>query len=97
MWRYRCAMANFIHTREYLGGGDEVVVKVSHKCYVRVMDDANFQKYQNGFKYAFTGGYYTTSPIRLTVPGAGFWNIAVDLGGKTATGIQYAISFRKKG
>jgi len=74
-----------------------VVVKVRTSANVRVMDDANFQKNtQNGFKYEFKGGYYTTSPIRVAVPGPGFWNIAVDLGGKTATGIQYAISFRKK-
>jgi hypothetical protein len=90
-------MANFIHTREYLGGGDTVVVKCSHKCHVRVMDDANFQKYQNGFKYDFVGGYYTTSPIRIPVPQPGFWNVALDLGGKQAAGIQYAISFRKAG
>src|SRR3954465_13643210 len=97
MWRYRWFIPDFIYPREYLGGGDEVFVKVSHKCYVRLMDDANFQKYQNGFKYEFTGGYYTPSPIRIKAPGPGFWNVALDLGGKSAAGIQYAFSFRKKG
>jgi Domain of unknown function (DUF1883) len=88
---------DFIHTREYLGGGDTIVVKVSHKCHVRVMDDANFQNYRNGFsKYTFVGGYYTTSPIRIVVPQAGNWNIAIDLGGKIAKDIKYGISFLKK-
>ena len=87
---------DFIHTREYLSGGDTIVVKCSHKCHVRVMNDDNFQKYRNGFKYDFVGGYYTTSPIRIVVPDVGFWNIALDLGGKTAKDIKYGFSFLKK-
>ena len=87
---------DFIHTREYLNGGDTVVIKVSHKCHVRLMDDGNFQKYKNGLKHEFVGGPYTKSPIHIKVPHLGHWNITVDLGGKIASNIQYSISYMKR-
>lgn len=88
---------DFIHTREYLEAGDQVVVRCSHKCQVRVMDDANFQKYKNGLKHEFAGGpLTTTAPLKVPVPHLGFWNITLDLGGKTAQGVKYAVSFLKK-
>ena len=88
---------NFIHSREYLSGGDTVVVKVSHKCNVKLMTDREFDKYKNGFKHEFVGGFYTKSPIELTVPHVGNWNVAIDLGpGKTAQGMKYNVSFLKR-
>jgi len=90
------AAMEFIHTREYLSAGDTVVVKLSHKCYVRLLDDDNFQKYRNGFTYqASGGGYYEKSPVNIKVPAAGFWVIAIDMGGKTAQGIKYSVTFLK--
>ncbi len=73
-----------------------MVVKVSHQCHVRLMDDSNFQKYRNGLKHEFVGGLYKTSPIRLTVPHLGNWNVTIDLGGKVASGIKYSIGYEKK-
>ena len=87
---------DFIHTREYLNGGDTIVIKVTHKCTVRVMDDGNFQKYRNGLKHEFVGGDYTKSPIHIKVPHLGNWNITLDLGGKIASGIKYSISYMKR-
>jgi hypothetical protein len=88
---------NFIHSREYLSGGDTVVVKITHQCNVRLMNDANFQKYQNGLKYESVGGFFTTAPIKLQVPHLGYWNVAIDLGpGKSAAGVKYNISFLKQ-
>jgi hypothetical protein len=87
---------DFIHTREYLSGGDTVVIKVSHQCHVRLMDDGNFQKYRNGLKHEFVGGHYTKSPINIKVPHLGHWNITLDLGGKVASGIKYSISYLKQ-
>ena len=91
-------MSNFIHSREYLSGGDTVVVKITHQCHVRLMDDGNFQKYQNGLKHEFVGGFYKQSPIKIQVPHLGFWNVTIDLGsGKSAAGVKYNISFLKQG
>jgi hypothetical protein len=90
------ARMDFIHTREWLSGGDTVVVKITHQCNVRLMDDANFQKYKNGLKYESVGGFYKTAPIKVQVPHLGHWNITIDLGpGKTASGIKYHVSFLK--
>jgi hypothetical protein len=89
---------NFIHSREFLSGGDTVVVKVSHQCNVRLMTDREFDKYKNGFKYESFGGFYTKSPVELTVPHLGNWNVAIDLGpGKTAKDMKYSVSFLKRG
>lgn len=90
------ANTNFIHSRELLDGGDVVEVKITHQCYVRLMDDGNFQKYKNGFKYDSIGGHFTKAPIRITVPHYGYWNVTVDLGGKSAAGIKYSIGFLRK-
>ncbi len=88
---------NYIHTREYLSGGDTVVVKITHQCYVRLMDDGNFQKYRNGLKFESVGGLFKQSPIQIKVPHLGFWNVAIDLGpGKSASGIKYNVSFLKQ-
>jgi len=85
---------DFIHSRELLSGGDTVEVQITHQCFVRLMDDGNFQKYRNGFKYESVGGFFTTAPIRIKVPHYGYWNVTVDLGpGKKAAGIKYSISF----
>ncbi len=89
-------MSNFIHSRELLNGGDIVEVKITHQCYVRLMDDGNFQKYKNGLKYESVGGHYTQSPIRVKVPHYGYWNVTVDLGGKAAQGVKYSVNFLKQ-
>lgn len=90
------AATDFIHTRELLSSGDTVVVQITHQCNVRLMDDTNFQKYQNGFKYDSVGGFFKTAPIKIKVPHYGYWNIAIDLNGKKATGIKYSISYLKQ-
>lgn len=73
----------FIHTD--LGsrkGGEIVEIKLSgNAANVRLMDSLNFQNYKNGRKHRYYGGHATRSPVRLKIPRAGHWHVAVDTGG----------------
>jgi len=73
----------FIHTD--LGsrkGGEIVEINLSGSAAnVRLMDSANFQSYKNGRRHRYYGGHMTRSPVRLKIPRAGHWHIAVDTGG----------------
>jgi len=48
---------------------------------VRLMDSVNFSAYRAGGRHRYVGGYMTQSPVRLQVPEAGHWQVAIDLGG----------------
>ncbi|NEX19897.1 DUF1883 domain-containing protein [Thiorhodococcus mannitoliphagus] len=73
----------FIHTD--LGnrkGGEIVQVTLSgNSANVRLMDSSNFQSYKSGRKHTYYGGHATKSPVRLKIPRAGHWHVAVDTGG----------------
>jgi Domain of unknown function (DUF1883) len=88
-------MSNFIHAREYLHGGDVVIVNCSHQCNVRVMDDPNFSSFRNNGQHHYHGGFYKRLPARIVVPHDGEWNTTIDLGGGSA-GIRYSINYLKK-
>lgn len=63
---------------------DGTVIEVSlsgNAANVRLMDTINFQNYRNGRRHSFYGGHYTSSPVKLAVPSAGNWHLAIDLGG----------------
>lgn len=61
--------------------GELVEVTLSRAANVRLMDSSNFQNYRNGRQHRFHGGQATRSPMRLQIPHAGHWYVAVDLGG----------------
>jgi hypothetical protein len=64
-----------------LNGGEVVEVTLSSQANVRLMDGSNFSNYSRRGQYRFFGGLAKTSPIRLQVPNAGHWHVAIDLGG----------------
>lgn len=84
----------FIHAREHLSNGDVVVVQSSHQCNVRVMEDANFERFQNGSSHEYLGGFYKRFPARIRVPSTGYWNVTLDLAGGTAN-VKYSIRYLK--
>ena len=45
------------------------------------MDSSNFQSYKNGRQHKYYGGHAKRSPVRLKIPRAGHWHVAVDTGG----------------
>jgi hypothetical protein len=45
------------------------------------MDSSNFSSYKSGRAYRAIGGLAKVSPIRLQIPDAGYWYVAVDMQG----------------
>jgi hypothetical protein len=65
-----------------LSGGEIVVVSLEGTAAnVRLMDSINFSAYRSGGQHQYFGGHATRSPVRLQVPSAGHWHVAIDLGG----------------
>jgi hypothetical protein len=75
----------FVHWREYLDAGDIVVVNCSHRCNVSLMSDSDFESYRRGGTHRYHGGHYERLPARIAAPSSGYWNIALDLGGGSAS------------
>ena len=57
------------------------VILSGNAANVRLMDSSNFQSYKNGRKHRYYGGFVKKSPVRLKIPRAGHWHVAVDTGG----------------
>lgn len=64
-----------------LQAGAVVEITVSAVANVRLMDTPNFNNYKNGMKQIYTGGTVRQSPVRLMVPTAGHWHVAIDING----------------
>lgn len=84
----------FLHQREYLNVGDVVVVDCSHRCNIRLMSDNDFASYRRGGSHRYHGGHYERLPAHIVVPSSGYWNIALDLGGGSAS-IRHSIRVLK--
>ena len=62
--------------------GDTVeVVLEGNAANVMLLDPLNFQNYSSGRPFRYYGGYYTQSPVYITVPQQGHWYLVIDLGG----------------
>lgn len=70
------------HDLGNLHGG--VIVEVTLKgsaANVRLLDSSNFNNYKAGRRHRFYGSHAKKSPVRLQIPHAGHWHVAVDFGG----------------
>jgi hypothetical protein len=56
-------------------------VTLDSQANVRLMDDTNFFRFKRGDSHRYHGGLATRSPVILSAPCSGFWNVVVDLGG----------------
>jgi hypothetical protein len=68
-----------------LNGGEMVEVTLSVAANIRLMDNSNFSNYRNGSAHRYVGGHATRSPVRLAIPSAGHWHVAIDLGGHSGS------------
>jgi hypothetical protein len=69
----------------YRSGGEIVILKLSNNSvFVRLMDSVNFQFYQIVKKHKYYGGFFSSSTVRLQIPYAGNWHIAIDQGSETS-------------
>lgn len=85
---------NYLHYDLQLDSGDIVEVKLDKQANVRLLDDNNYMKYKRGEKHAFYGGLAKVSPIRITPPHSGQWNLVIDLGGYTGS-VNVAVNVLK--
>jgi hypothetical protein len=70
------------HNLNYQRTGSVVVVQLQGtEANVQLVDQANFDRYRSGQSYNYVGGHYKSSPVRLTIPSDGHWQVVVDLGG----------------
>ena len=67
-------------------GATVVITLQGNQANVRLMDSVNFSAYKGGRACHFYGGLAKSSPIRLDVPHAGHWHIAVDMKGLEGEG-----------
>jgi hypothetical protein len=73
---------NYLHYEFDAGPDDILEVTLEGKANVRLLDDANYEKYQAGQQHTYTqGGYATFSPVHLKPPHQGHWHVVIDLGG----------------
>lgn len=73
---------NFIHSDlGFRQQGDLIEITLSSGANVRLMDNAEFSSYQRGRAHRFIGGLAQQSPVRLAIPSAGHWHVAVDMQG----------------
>jgi Domain of unknown function (DUF1883)/TIR domain len=61
--------------------GDLVEVTLTAWANVRLLDHSNFSRYQRGQQHRYFGGLAKQSPVRLAIPRAGHWHVAVDTQG----------------
>ena len=78
---------NFTHYNlGHLSSGDVVeIVLQGSAANIRLMDSANFNNYRSRRQHRYQGGLATSSPVRLQVPHAGSWHVAVDMQGLRGT------------
>ena len=75
---------NFLKTEVSADRGDVVEVTLSgNAANVKLLDASNFASYQRGQAHRYYGGFFTSSPARISVPTTGHWYVVVDLGGRT--------------
>lgn len=65
-----------------LTSGKTVIVSLAGNAVnVKLMDNNNFQSYRNGRGHKYFGGLAKQSSVRLVVPEAGHWHLAIDFAG----------------
>lgn len=61
--------------------GDVLEVTLTSGANVRLLDSNNFALYKRGQRHRFHGGLARRSPVRITIPSAGYWHAVVDMQG----------------
>jgi len=71
----------FLHFGFNLSDGEIIEVTLDKQANVLLLDDANFSIYQRGGRFSYLGGLAKKSPLVLTPPHPGHWNVVIDRGG----------------
>lgn len=65
--------------------GDIAEITLSSGANVRLLDSSNFNAYRSGRNHRAIGGLAKVSPVRIQIPQAGHWHVAVDMQGLKGT------------
>jgi hypothetical protein len=74
-----------LHYHVTMQRGDTVIVSLDKQANVLLMDKINYNNYRAQRQYKYFGGLAKTSPIRISAPSTGEWNVVIDLGGYEGT------------
>ena len=67
-------------------GGEIVEITLKDSAAnVQLMSSSDFSSYKSGRRYRYIGGLAKQSPIRLQIPSAGHWHVAIDMRGLRGT------------
>ena len=70
----------------YRQAGEIVEVNLSgNAANARLLDSTNLSNYKSGRRHRYRGGLAKRSPVRLAIPNAGNWHVAVDMIGLRGT------------
>ena len=69
---------NCMHSRLSLAPGETVYVTLDGPANVMLLDDSNYEAYAEGVPFNYHGGWSAVSPVELTPPRPGTWNLVVD-------------------
>jgi hypothetical protein len=76
---------NYLHYDLNLKNGQVVEITLDAQANVRLLDDINFNKYKRGERHQYYGGLAKQTPVHLSAPRSGHWNLVIDLGGYAGT------------
>lgn len=88
-------MPEHLHADFHLDEGDIVHVEIDHQANVMLLDDSAYQSYKSGGRFRYYGGNAKVSPINITAPSTGHWNVVIDLAGRSGT-IRHSINIIKR-
>jgi hypothetical protein len=69
------------HDLGHQSAGAIVEIAIDTRANVMLVDSTNHQRYRRRERFTYHGGNYDRSPIRLEIPHAAHWHVAIDLGG----------------
>lgn len=87
---------NFLHYPVRITPQDSVVVNLSNKANVLLMDDLNYKKYVQGKRFDYRGGLAVRNPVRFTAAYKGLWHVVVDMKGLNGT-VKATVDIIKNG
>ena len=72
----------YLHYELDAGPDDLIEARLDAAANVRLLDDANFERYRRDESHEYVGGYVKVSPYLLKPPRRARWHLVVDLGGR---------------
>ena len=75
--------------------GDHILVRLDKQANVILLDDCQFQNFKSRRRYSYYGGHAKASPVRLSPPRPGRWNVVVNLGGYAGS-VRASCSVQRK-